>query len=440
MHLERLGQQDRHQHHRVCPEHPRQALFGGEFLEIEFVDRLGLLAIGTPKQEAGRGDTKMTSFGHLAQRVPGVRHQRVTILFRSIEESRRDRAEERGIQMGGDTPDPSQKLGMGRSFFERVHADQGRVTTPTVFLVQGLFGQQPHKPALGQVIGAGEVSRDLFRRDVVENHIQCIVRLDIPRDHVERAPLRLERLELGVVQNKAHSGRQGFIHSRLQCSLIGCGNRANMRAYNARQQIVDGRRRGKLRLGITDQLLEVAQLQVRRNGITARAAFRRFHRAAVGLPPSGQLLGGVCRRRAAGKLAFQRVQRIKQLNLFIQLVWMQIVEFLQLDLDPCPVFANGQGQRGGEAFDNILDRIHIKHHTFARGQRIAGFQHPPRGPAREITHQCNSEPATIQLGGIRTVGIERAIGELGLVRHGRTNRRGVIRVHSDFLFSAKIGE
>ena len=143
----------------------------------------------------------MPRLGHGAQRLPRLGHQRVPVIFGHFQECGGNCRKERRIHMGSDLSDPAQQFGMWRGFLERIKpADRTERAAP----VRSAFGQQFIQARLAQVILRRQISGEFFGTDIIQDQVQFAVCLDRSCDQIEHPPLRLDRLKLGVMQDKPH--------------------------------------------------------------------------------------------------------------------------------------------------------------------------------------------------------------------------------------------
>ena len=288
-----------------------------------------------------------------------------------------------------------QKLSMGRRLFEGVKPKEGRETALPLFGIKRR-GQQLEKPALSQVLLRRKIRRQLFGRDIKQHDLKLYVRLNPPRQQIKPAPLRLDRLEVRVVQDQPHRGTQRCVHGLQHLSRARIGGLHDMRADNPRQDVIHRTRLGQRPARIPDQSLKIREFQVRRH-TGASGPFRQLNRRAMRLGPGFQLLLRAPGHRPDAELLAQPLQRLKDLDLFVKLVGMQIVQFLQLHLDPHAILADGQRQRGRKAFDNVLNRVHIQERRRGGGQSIAHLHHTARRTAREITKERHAKLGPVQV-------------------------------------------
>ncbi len=301
--------------------------------------------------------------------------------------------------MRGQPGDAAQQFGVRRGLLEGVEADHAReIAAP----VGRAFADQLEQPGFGDILDRGEVGGDLFRRDVVEHDVEIVIGLDGACQQVQHPPLRLDRLEFGMVQDQPHRIGQRRVDRSLHRRNGRVGQRLHMRADHAGDQLV-GRRGFARILGAhlaADQLLEIAQLAVGRHLVAAAGLLRRMHLLAEFLAPFLQLGRGAFLGLAGAEPPAQGHQPLEHLDLLEQFVGVQVVDAVEPHLDRRLALADRQHQRGGEAGNHVLDRIDVELDRPPLGQGIAGFQVAAGRPSREVAEQRHAKPAAVQLAAI----------------------------------------
>ena len=85
---------------------PRKPGFGGEFLEIEAIDRFGFLSVRKTEQKTRAGEPQVTGFRNFPQGLPGVLDQRMEVLGVLVESVGADRGDESRRRARADFREP----------------------------------------------------------------------------------------------------------------------------------------------------------------------------------------------------------------------------------------------------------------------------------------------------------------------------------------------
>ena len=412
---EAFAEQEPGDDRRVAPEHAFQAGLGREFLEFEGIDRVGLLAVGHAQHETRHRQAQVGRLGKLLERAPGILDQGMEVVEFQVQAVGAERGDEGPFALGRDLGDAAEKIGVRRGHLEGVVGDHDG-QRPLMGIERRLLDQELEEARVFQGVRGTQVGGDLFRGDIVKHDLEMAGGFQAPDQKVDRAPKRLQGLEVRVMQDRAHGHRERLVHGRHHGVLARVLFRNHVRADDLLEQLVDRgflpRRRGRA----ADEFGEITQLAIDRDHGAARLVALFLFLLAAFRAPGHELLGRAVEGRGVVQALAQTGQLAEDVQIVVQLVGMEIVDAGQGDLDRGALRADRQDELDALALDHVVQVVDVDFHRLAARQIGAGLQLAPVGARRKVAEHGDPERRGA---GTRLVGDFPAHGaEVDLVLHG----------------------
>ncbi len=203
--------------HRIGGIRPRilaRVTACGVLLEIELLDRVGLRAIGQPRQKARHRHADVLGIVRIAQRAPRriVRSAEDLLQVARIgqllpgfhaEQRRRRRGDERRMRGPGDLRHLAQQFDVARSVIEVVVTDQravGLAAELAVFLFVQLLEDRTLVP--GRALVLLQRPAEVLLRNVHDANLEHLIAFGVVDEVLQPAPGTLQLLETLVVQDQ----------------------------------------------------------------------------------------------------------------------------------------------------------------------------------------------------------------------------------------------